>query len=85
MLLRICAWNETSSLAISISVAMPFWTHMVRSSRMDAALLGLLLSLDSCFLAMDRHSSRSLVADLAAMDLESVCSTSMPFLMKRAA
>lgn len=49
---------------------------------MDAALLGL-LSLDSCFLAMDRHSSRSLVADLFAMDFESVCSTSIPSLMKR--
>ena len=31
---------------------------------------------------MDLHSSRRVLADLTAMDLESVCSTSIPSLMR---
>jgi hypothetical protein len=33
-------------------------------------------------LALDLHSSRRVLADLTAMDLESVCSTSIPSLMR---
>ena len=35
----------------------------------------------SCFFAVDRHSSSNLDADLAAIALESECSTSMPSLI----
>ena len=46
---------------------------------MDAALSG---DLDSFLLAVDLHSSKSFPADWLAIVLESVCSTSIPSLMK---
>ena len=75
MFLRTSAWKAISSLAFSISSATPFWTHALNDSRMVVAEVG---SAVSCCLALDLQVSSRSEADLVAMVLESVCSTTMP-------
>ena len=81
MSLRTVAWKAISSLARSISMAIPFWTQVVSESRMAVAEEALGGAEESWDWAVDLQSSRRVEADLLAIVLESVCSTSMPSLI----